>query len=79
MKNNSYLNLKKMKFEKISSFEIKNFVFDFKFKYYDFYSKIYYLRKNKKFDLILERLNNYISIDLKKKNFSLFYLLMIMK
>ena len=73
MKSDSFLSSKRMTSEKVSFYKNKNFTLDFKFKHLDFYNEIYYLRKIKKFDLMLSIVKNHTDSFLKKKklNFSI--------
>ena len=64
MKSNNFLLIKKMTSEKVSIYKTLNFILEFKFKYFDFYNEIYYLRKTKKFDLMLLTINKYINSNL---------------
>ena len=57
-----------MTLEKVSLYKNKKFTFEFKFKHLDFYNEIYYLRKIKKFDLMILNVKKYINSYLKKKN-----------
>ena len=75
MKSDNFLLIKKMLSEKVSLYKNNNFTLEFKFKHLDFYNEIYYLRKTKKFDLMLLKVNDYINSYLKKKNLSLSILL----
>ena len=68
MKSDNFLLTKKMVSEKVSLYKNQNFTLEFKFKHFDFYNEIYYLRKTKKFDLILLKVNKYINSSFKKKN-----------
>ena len=61
--------------EKVSQYNNKKFTLEFKFKHLDFYNEIYYLRKIKKFDLLLSNLKKYTKTYLKKKNLNIFILL----
>tara|TARA_B100000242_G_scaffold222103_1_gene163008 strand:- start:181 stop:387 length:207 start_codon:yes stop_codon:yes gene_type:complete len=67
MKSNSFLLNKRINSEKTSLYKYKNFTLDFKFKNLDFYNEIYYLRKIKKFDVMLSDIKNYMNSNLKKK------------
>ena len=73
MKSDSFLLSKRMFSEKVSIYKNKNFTLEFKFKNLDFYNEIYYLRKIKKFDLILSNVKKHTNKYLKKKklNFSI--------
>ena len=73
MKSDNFLLSKKMISEKVSLYKNKKFTFEFKFKHLDFYNEIYYLRKIKKFDLMIHNVKKYINSYLKKKklNFSI--------
>ena len=73
MKSDSFLFSKRMFSEKASLYKNNKFTLEFKFKHLDFYNEIYYLRKLRKFDLLLSNVKNYISSFLKKKklNFSI--------
>ena len=75
MKSDNFLLIKKMVSEKVSLYKNQKFTLEFKFKHFDFYNEIYYLRKTKKFDLILSKINKYINSNLKKKNLSFSILL----
>ena len=75
MKSDNFLLIKKMISEKVSLYKNQKFTLEFKFKHFDFYNEIYYLRKTKKFDLILSKINKYINSYLKKKNLSFSILL----
>ena len=68
MKSDNFLLSKKMISEKVSLYKNKKFTFEFKFKHLDFYNEIYYLRKIKKFDLMIQNVKKYINSYLKKKN-----------
>ena len=68
MKSDIFLLSKKMTSEKVSLYENKKFSLEFKFKHLDFYNEIYYLRKIKKFDVMLSNIKNYTNSILKKKN-----------
>ena len=68
MKSNNFLLSKSMTLEKVSLYKNKKFTFEFKFKHLDFYNEIYYLRKIKKFDLMIFNVKKYINSYLKKKN-----------
>ena len=61
--------------EKVSQYNNKKFTLEFKFKHLDFYNEIYYLRKIKKFDLLLSNVKKYTKTYLKKKNLNIFILL----
>ena len=67
MKSNNFLLSKSMTLEKVSLYKNKKFTFEFKFKHLDFYNQIYYLRKIKKFDLILSNVKKHTNTYLKKK------------
>ena len=73
MKSDSFLLSKRMFSEKVSLYKNNRFTLEFKFKHLDFYNEIYYLRKIRKFDLMLSNVIEYISSFLKKKklNFSI--------
>ena len=73
MKSESFLLDKKMLSEKVSIYKNKKFTLEFKFKHLDFYNEIYYLRKIKKFDLLLLNVKKYTNLFLEKKklNFSI--------
>ncbi len=75
MKSDNFLSSKRMRSEKVSLYKNKKFTLEFKFKHLDFYNEIYYLRKIKKFDLILSNVNKYISSFLKKNILSFSILL----
>ena len=75
MKSDNFLLVKKMISEKVSIYKTLNFILEFKFKHFNFYNEIYYLRKTKKFDLMLLKINKYINSYLKKKFLSLSILL----
>ena len=75
MKSDNFLLIKKMVSEKVSIYKTLNFILEFKFKHFNFYNEIYYLRKTKKFDLMLLAINKYINSNLKKKNLSFSILL----
>ena len=68
MKSDNFLISKRMMSEKVSLYKNKKFTFEFKFKHLDFYNEIYYLRKIKKFDLMILNVKKYINSYLKKKN-----------
>ena len=68
MKSDSFLESKRMFSEKVSLYKNKKFTLEFKFKHLDFYNEIYYLRKIRKFDLMLSNVLNYTSSFLKKKH-----------
>ena len=72
MKRDSFLLSKRMSSEKVSSYKNKEFTLEFKFKHLDFYNEIYYLRKTRKFDLILSNVNKYLDPFLKKKKIKFF-------
>ena len=59
MKSESFLLSKRMISEKVSLYKNKKFTLEFKFKHLDFYNEIYYLRKIRKFDLMLSNVNKY--------------------
>ena len=67
MKSDSFLLSKRMFSEKVSLYKNKKFTLEFKFKHLDFYNEIYYLRKLRKFDLILSNVIKYTDLFLKKK------------
>ena len=73
MKTDSFLLNKRMISEKVSLYKNNKFTLEFKFKHLNFYNEIYYLRKIKKFDLILSNVNKFADSFLKKKklNFSI--------
>ncbi len=73
MKSDSFLLSKRMFSEKVSIYRNNRFTLEFKFKHLDFYNEIYYLRKLRKFDLLLSNVKNYLSSFFKKKklNFSI--------
>ena len=73
MKSDRFLLSKRMISEKFSLYKNKKFVLEFKFKNLDFYNEIYYLRKIRKFDLMLSNLKKYTDSFFKKKilNFSI--------
>ena len=75
MKSDNFLLSKRMISEKVSLYNNEKFTLEFKFKHLDFYDEIYYLRKMKKFDLILHNLKKYINPYLKKKKLNLSILL----
>ena len=75
MKSDNFLLIKKMVSEKVSIYKTLNFILEFKFKHFNFYNEIYYLRKTKKFDLMLLTISKYINSNLKKKNLSFSILL----
>ena len=75
MKSDNFLLMKKMLSEKVSIYKTLNFILEFKFKHFNFYNEIYYLRKTKKFDLMLLTINKYINSNLKKKKLSFSILL----
>ena len=66
MKSDSFLESKRMFSEKVSLYKNKKFTLEFKFKHLDFYNEIYYLRKIRKFDLMLSNVLKYTSSFLKK-------------
>ena len=67
MKSNSFLLSKRMISEKVSLYKNKKFTLELKFKHLNFYNEIYYLRKLRKFDLILSNVIKYTDLFLKKK------------
>ena len=67
MKSNSFLLSKRMISEKVSIYKNKKFTLEFKFKHFNFYNEIYYLRKKRKFDLMLSNIYKYTGSFLKKK------------
>ena len=73
MKSDSFLLSKRMFSEKVSLYKNNEFTLEFKFKHLDFYNEIYYLRKKRKFDLLLSNIQKYTSSFFKKKklNFSI--------
>ena len=73
MKSDSFLLSKRMISEKVSLYKNKNFTLEFKFKHLNFYNEIYYLRKTRKFDLMLSYVKKYTDSFLRKKklNFSI--------
>ena len=73
MKSDSFLLSKRMFSEKVSLYKNNRFTLEFKFKHLDFYNEIYYLRKIRKFDLMLSSVKKYIDPFFKKKklNFSI--------
>ena len=73
MKSDRFLLSKRMISEKVSLYKNKKFTLEFKFKHLDFYNEIYYLRKIKKFDLMLSNVKKYTDSFLKKNklNFSI--------
>ena len=75
MKSDNFLLSKRMKSEKVSLYKNKKFTLEFKFKHLDFYNEIYYLRKIKKFDLMLSKVNKYINSFLQKQKLILSILL----
>ena len=75
MKSNTFLLSKRRTSEKFSLYKNKNFTLEFKFKYLNFYNEIYYLRKIKKFDLILSNVKKHTNTYLKKKKINLSILL----
>ena len=75
MKSDNFLLSKKITSEKVSLYKNKNFTLEFKFKNLDFYNEIYYLRKIKKFDLILSNVKKHTNTYLKKKKLNLSILL----
>ena len=72
MKIDSFLLSKRMFSEKVSLYKNNRFTLEFKFKHFDFYNEIYYLRRIRKFDLLFSNVKKYTSSFLKKKklNFS---------
>ena len=74
MKSENFLARKRMTSEKVSQYNNKKFTLEFKFKHLDFYNEIYYLRKIKKFDLLLSNLKKYTKTYLKKKKFKHLYI-----
>ena len=68
MKSDNFLLSKRMISEKVSLYKNKKFTLEFKFKHLDFYNEIYYLRKIRKFDLMLSNVIKYTDSFLKKKN-----------
>tara|TARA_E500000178_G_C17004323_1_gene747353 strand:- start:1538 stop:2101 length:564 start_codon:yes stop_codon:yes gene_type:complete len=70
---NIFLQNKKMKSEKISIYRSNDFTFDFRFKHFNFYHKIYYICKSKKLDIMMLKIKEGLSPQLKKKhlNFSI--------
>ncbi len=75
MKSYNFLSSKRMQSEKVSLYKNKKFTLEFKFKHLDFYNEIYYLRKIKKFDLMLLNVNKHINSFFKKKKLSFSILL----
>ena len=75
MKSESFLFSKRMISEKVSLYKSKKFTLEFKFKHLDFYNEIYYLRKTRKFDLMLSYVKKYINAILEKKNLNFSILL----
>ena len=75
MKSNNFLLSKRITSEKVSLYKNKNFTLEFKFKNLNFYNEIYYLRKIKKFDLILSNVIKHTNTYLKKKKLNLSILL----
>ena len=73
MKSDSFLLSKRMFSEKVSLYKNSRFTLEFKFKHLDFYNEIYYLRKIKKFDLMLSHVNKYTNLHLKKKKIIFVY------
>ena len=73
MKSDSFLLNKRMFSEKVSLYKNNRFTLEFKFKHLDFYNEIYYLRKIRKFDLLLSNVKKYTGSFFKKKklNFSI--------
>ena len=73
MKSDSFLLSKRMISEKVSVYKNKKFTLEFKFKHLNFYNEIYYLRKIRKFDLMLSNVKKYMNSFFKKKklNFSI--------
>ena len=74
MKSDSFLLSKRMNSEKVSVYKNKKFTLEFKFKHLNFYNEIYYLRKIRKFDLMLSNVKKYADSFLKKKKFKFFYI-----
>ena len=72
MKSDSFLLSKRMFSEKVSVYKNNKFTLEFKFKHFDFYNEIYYLRKTRKFDLILFNVNKYTDSYFKKKKIKFF-------
>ena len=75
MKSDSFLLSKRMISEKVSLYKNKKFTLEFKFKHLDFYNEIYYLRKIRKFDLMLSYVKKYTDSFLNKKKLNLSILL----
>ena len=73
MKSDSFLLSKKITSEKVSCYKTKKFTLEFRFKHLDFYNEIYYLRKIRKFDLMLSKVKKHTDSFFKKKklNFSI--------
>jgi len=73
MKRDNFLLDKRMISERVSIYKNEKFTLEFKFKNLDFYNKIYYLRRIKKFDLLLSNIKKYADSIFKKKiiNFSI--------
>ena len=67
MKSDGFLLSKGMSSEKVSLYKNNKFTLEFKFKHLDFYNEIYYLRKIRKFDLMLSNVKKYTDSFLKKK------------
>ena len=72
MKIDSFLLSKRMFSEKVSLYKNNIFTLEFKFKHLDFYNEIYYLRKIRKFDLMLSNVKKYTDSFLKKKKIKFF-------
>ena len=68
MKSDSFLLSKRMISERVSLYKNKKFTLEFKFKHFNFYNEIYYLRKIRKFDLMLSNVKKHTDSFLKKKN-----------
>ena len=68
MKSDSFLLSKRMFSEKVSLYKNNIFTLEFKFKHLDFYNEIYYLRKIRKFDFMLNDIKKYTNQYFKKKN-----------
>ena len=68
MKSESFLLSKRMTSEKVSLYKNKKFTLEFKFKHLNFYNEIYYLRKIRKFDLMLSNVQKFTDPSFKKKN-----------
>ena len=75
MRSNSFLLKKKMKRERTSVHEKRLFTIEFRFKHYDFYQYVYYIVKNKKFDIFLSKIKTCLGENLKKKHLNLSVLL----